>query len=158
MILFCFFSSWNSLQLGKIYKFRKNTWFEPRHFAFNVRYSKYQCTTPRLSQVKWSCFGIIKVLDIKPLVPLFSSSMPIVQPIIIYFVLLQVPAFESADGLCLTESNAIAYYLANEELRGGSCIINKVLDSFIWHNRTIIWITVGSEIRTSLDLEWLKRH
>jgi len=39
----------------------------------------------------------------------------------------KVPAFESADGLCLTESNAIAYYLANEELRGGSCIINQCL-------------------------------
>merc|ERR1712088_737992 len=32
----------------------------------------------------------------------------------------KVPAFEGADGLCLTESNAIAYYVANDELRGGS--------------------------------------
>jgi elongation factor 1-gamma len=38
----------------------------------------------------------------------------------------QVPAFESSDGLCLTESNAIAYFLANEQLRGGSCVINQV--------------------------------
>merc|ERR1719266_222203 len=31
-----------------------------------------------------------------------------------------VPAFEGSDGTLLTESNAIAYYVANEELRGGS--------------------------------------
>lgn len=35
------------------------------------------------------------------------------------FPLGKVPAFEGADGLLLTESNAIAYYVANEELRGG---------------------------------------
>jgi elongation factor 1-gamma len=39
----------------------------------------------------------------------------------------KVPAFESSEGLCLTESNAIAYYLANEQLRGGSCAINQAL-------------------------------
>ena len=33
---------------------------------------------------------------------------------------LQVPAFEGSDGLLLTESNAIAYYVASEELRGGA--------------------------------------
>jgi elongation factor 1-gamma len=31
----------------------------------------------------------------------------------------KVPAFESTDGLCLFESNAIAYYVANDQLRGG---------------------------------------
>merc|ERR1712119_44283 len=31
----------------------------------------------------------------------------------------RVPAFESDDGLCLFESNAIAYYVANNQLRGG---------------------------------------
>ena len=31
-----------------------------------------------------------------------------------------MPAFEGSDGTLLTESNAIAYYVANEELRGGS--------------------------------------
>lgn len=30
----------------------------------------------------------------------------------------QVPAFESLDGKYLTDSNAIAYYVANEQLRG----------------------------------------
>lgn len=30
-----------------------------------------------------------------------------------------MPAFESGDGKCLQESNAIAYYVANEQLRGG---------------------------------------
>ncbi|KAL1138404.1 hypothetical protein AAG570_008468, partial [Ranatra chinensis] len=34
------------------------------------------------------------------------------------FPLGKVPAFESADGQLITESNAIAYYVANEELRG----------------------------------------
>merc|ERR1719201_824463 len=32
----------------------------------------------------------------------------------------KVPAFEGSDGVILTESNAIAYYVANDELRGGS--------------------------------------
>merc|ERR1711892_1443766 len=36
------------------------------------------------------------------------------------FPLGKVPAFEGSDGVILTESNAIAYYVANEELRGGS--------------------------------------
>lgn len=40
----------------------------------------------------------------------------------------KVPAFESTDGkVHLTESNAIAYYLASEELRGGTCAINRAL-------------------------------
>lgn len=29
-----------------------------------------------------------------------------------------MPAFETSDGICITGSNAIAYYLANEQLRG----------------------------------------
>ncbi|XP_017967721.1 elongation factor 1-gamma [Drosophila navojoa] len=33
----------------------------------------------------------------------------------------KVPAFETADGKYLSESNAIAYFLANEQLRGGKC-------------------------------------
>lgn len=32
----------------------------------------------------------------------------------------QVPAFESADGKYLTDSNAIAYYVANQQLRGNT--------------------------------------
>merc|ERR1711971_991495 len=36
------------------------------------------------------------------------------------FPLGKVPAFEGSDGTLLTERNAIAYYVANEELRGGS--------------------------------------
>jgi len=31
----------------------------------------------------------------------------------------KVPAFESDDGLCLFESSAIAYFVANDQLRGG---------------------------------------
>ncbi|MBZ3889126.1 Elongation factor 1-gamma [Sciurus carolinensis] len=30
------------------------------------------------------------------------------------------PAFEGDDGFCVFESNAIAYYVSNEELRGGT--------------------------------------
>merc|ERR1712024_397050 len=36
------------------------------------------------------------------------------------FPLGKVPAIEGSDGVLLTESNAIAYYVANDELRGGS--------------------------------------
>merc|ERR1712002_320871 len=36
------------------------------------------------------------------------------------FPLGKVPAFEGSDGVLLTESNAIAYYVASDELRGGS--------------------------------------
>lgn len=32
-----------------------------------------------------------------------------------------MPAFETANGQCLSESNAIAYFLASEQLRGGKC-------------------------------------
>lgn len=34
------------------------------------------------------------------------------------FPLGKVPAFETNDGKCITESNAIAYYVANKQLRG----------------------------------------
>merc|ERR1712119_187017 len=36
------------------------------------------------------------------------------------FPLGKVPAFEGSEGILLTESNAIAYYVANDELRGGT--------------------------------------
>merc|ERR1712051_623380 len=36
------------------------------------------------------------------------------------FPLGKVPAFEGSDGVLLTESNAIAYYVGNDEIRGGS--------------------------------------
>lgn len=32
----------------------------------------------------------------------------------------QVPALETKDGVCLAESNAIAWFVANDQLRGGS--------------------------------------
>lgn len=31
---------------------------------------------------------------------------------------MQVPAFETNDGKCLTDSNAIAYFLSNDQLKG----------------------------------------
>jgi len=37
----------------------------------------------------------------------------------------KVPAFETNDGKCLSESNAIAYYVANEQLRGGKCVFSQ---------------------------------
>ena len=40
----------------------------------------------------------------------------------------KVPAFESADGkVTLTESNVIAYFVANEQLRGGKCPVTQAL-------------------------------
>merc|ERR1712201_67345 len=41
------------------------------------------------------------------------------------FPLGKVPAFEGSDGTLLTESNAIAYYVANDELRGGSDALTR---------------------------------
>jgi len=39
----------------------------------------------------------------------------------------KVPAFEGSDGFCISESNAIAYYLADDTLRGGSSPANRAL-------------------------------
>lgn len=39
----------------------------------------------------------------------------------------QVPAFEDGSGNCLAESNAIAFYVANETLRGGSNAVDQAL-------------------------------
>ncbi|XP_057315554.1 elongation factor 1-gamma-A-like [Hydractinia symbiolongicarpus] len=43
------------------------------------------------------------------------------------FPLGQVPAFEDGSGICLAESNAIAFYVANETLRGGSNAVDQAL-------------------------------
>lgn len=43
------------------------------------------------------------------------------------FPLGKVPAFEDTDGNCLAETNAIAHYVANEQLRGGASAINQAL-------------------------------
>lgn len=40
------------------------------------------------------------------------------EPFLKKFPLGKVPAFETDDGKCLIESNAIAYYVANQQLRG----------------------------------------
>lgn len=47
------------------------------------------------------------------------------------FSLLQVPAFETADGKFLTESNAIAYYVSNEQLRGKTDLEKAEVLSFL---------------------------
>ena len=61
-----------------------------------------------------------------------SMSNPAIKTtqflILIFFLpILQVPAYEDADGTCLFESNAIAYHLATEELRGGKDAVQKAL-------------------------------
>ena len=38
---------------------------------------------------------------------------------------IQVPAFEATDGTCLTESNAIAYYVANATLRASESPVHS---------------------------------
>lgn len=43
----------------------------------------------------------------------------------------QVPAFETADGKFLTESNAIAYYVSNEQLRGKTDLEKAEVLSFL---------------------------
>jgi elongation factor 1-gamma len=47
------------------------------------------------------------------------------------FPLGKVPAFESADGKNIFESNAIAYYLANEQLRGRSVEDQALIQQWI---------------------------
>uniref|UniRef100_A0A182JD04 Elongation factor 1-gamma n=1 Tax=Anopheles atroparvus TaxID=41427 RepID=A0A182JD04_ANOAO len=47
------------------------------------------------------------------------------------FPLGKVPAFETQDGKYLTESNAIAYYVANEQLRGTSDFLRAEVQSFV---------------------------
>lgn len=47
------------------------------------------------------------------------------------FPLGKVPAFETADGKFLTESNAIAYYVSNEQLRGKTNLEKAEVLSFL---------------------------
>lgn len=47
------------------------------------------------------------------------------------FPLGKVPAFETKDGKYLTESNAIAYYVANEQLRGSNDFHRAEVQSFV---------------------------
>lgn len=47
------------------------------------------------------------------------------------FTLGKVPAFETADGKFLTESNAIAYYVSNEQLRGKTDLEKAEVLSFL---------------------------
>merc|ERR1712240_406610 len=61
------------------------------------------------------------------------------------FPLGKVPAFEGTDGLLLTESNAIAYYLANEELRGGKDDIKAALKTLNDHLLTRTFL-VGERV------------
>jgi len=56
------------------------------------------------------------------------------------FPLGKVPAFEGSDGTLLTESNAIAYYVANDELRGGSDAATRaqVLEFMCWADSDVL--------------------
>ena len=49
-----------------------------------------------------------------------------------HLFLLKVPAFEGSDGTLLTESNAIAYYVATDELRGGSDAATRAQVCNVW--------------------------
>lgn len=56
------------------------------------------------------------------------------------FPLGKVPAFEGKCGVLLTESNAIAYYVGNEELRGGSDAANRaqVVQWMSWADNEVL--------------------
>jgi len=56
------------------------------------------------------------------------------------FPLGKVPAFEGSDGTLLTESNAIAYYVGNDELRGGSDALARaqVVQWMCWADNEIL--------------------
>merc|ERR1711973_43794 len=56
------------------------------------------------------------------------------------FPLGKVPAFEGSDGTLLTESNAIAYYVANDELRGGSdaAARSQVVQWMCWADNEVL--------------------
>jgi len=47
------------------------------------------------------------------------------------FPLGKVPAFEDGNGVCLSESNAIAYYVADETLRGKNLIDQSLVRQYI---------------------------
>lgn len=56
------------------------------------------------------------------------------------FPLGKVPAFEGKDGTLLTESNAIAYYVGNEELRGGASVEDRaaVVQWMCWADSDVL--------------------
>lgn len=55
------------------------------------------------------------------------------------FPLGKVPAFESSDGVILTESNAIAYYVATDELRGADAVSKaQVVQWMSWADNEIL--------------------
>ncbi|XP_001640531.2 elongation factor 1-gamma-A [Nematostella vectensis] len=47
------------------------------------------------------------------------------------FPLGKVPAFETKDGKCLYESNAIAHYVANEQLRGSTAELSALVVQYV---------------------------
>jgi len=47
------------------------------------------------------------------------------------FPLGKVPAFEDSNGVCLSESNAIAYYVADETLRGKNVIDQSLVRQYV---------------------------
>jgi len=87
----------NTVVAGKLYTYPDN--FRAQKALIAAKYSGAQITVP-------SDF----VFGETNKTPDFLSKFPLGK----------VPAFEGSDGTLLTESNAIAYYVANDELRGGS--------------------------------------
>merc|ERR1712121_246058 len=47
------------------------------------------------------------------------------------FPLGKVPAYEDANGACITESNAIAYYVGNDQLRGTTNLLKSQIISWM---------------------------
>merc|ERR1711937_884484 len=63
------------------------------------------------------------------------------------FPLGKAPAFEGSDGTLLTESNAIAYYVANEELRGGSDAATRA--------QVVQWMSMADSDILPADCTWV---
>merc|ERR1712241_1019113 len=66
------------------------------------------------------------------------------------FPLGKVPAFEGSDGLLLTESNAIADYVANDELRGGSEAAARA--------QVVQWMVMADNVILPAACTWVFPH
>jgi len=78
----------------------------------------------------------------------------------------KVPAFEATDGTCLTESNAIAYYVANKTLRATESPFQSAQviewmqfadNDILPASRALVFPTHGSMQIDNNQTEWAKR-
>ena len=80
-------------------------------------------------------------VNVSSLVYVHISSLPqILKLFSQIYLFIKVPAFEGSDGTLLTESNAIAYYVGNDELRGGSDALARaqVVQWMCWADNEIL--------------------